>query len=76
MGDGVEASFPSTIVKYMMVASDNNKFQVEMWRGNTKNAASIPVTITGTAGKLPQANRLLILLRVKISQLSPLHTMI
>lgn len=51
LGDGVEASFPSTIVKYMMVASDNNKFQVEMWRGNTKNAASIPVTITGTAGK-------------------------
>lgn len=51
LGDGVEASFPSTLVKYLMVASDNNQFQVEMWRGNTKNAASVPVTITGTAGK-------------------------
>ncbi|MDD2491590.1 MAG: hypothetical protein PHV12_05295 [Bacteroidales bacterium] len=51
LGDGAEASFPSTIVKFLMVASDNNQFQVEMWRGNTKSAASIPVTITGTAGK-------------------------
>lgn len=50
LGDGVEASFPSTIVKFMMVAADNNKFEVEMWRGNTKSAVSVPVTITGTEG--------------------------
>jgi len=44
--DKVEASFPSTIVSYQMVAADGNKIVVEMWRGNTKGAASVPVTIT------------------------------
>lgn len=42
----VEASFPSTIVNYQMVAEDGNKIVVELWRGNTKGAASVPVTIT------------------------------
>lgn len=46
MTDKVEASFPSTIVSYQMVAEDGNKIVVEMWRGNTKGAATVPVTIT------------------------------
>lgn len=44
--DKVEASFPSTIVNYQMTVEDGNKIVVEMWRGNTKGAASVPVTIT------------------------------
>lgn len=44
--DKVEASFPSTVVNYQMVAEDGNKIVVEMWRGNTKGAATVPVTIT------------------------------
>lgn len=47
-GDGgVEASFPSTILKLSMVAEDNNQFTVELWRGNISGVASVPVTITG-----------------------------
>lgn len=44
--DTAEASFPSTIVNYQMVAEDGNKIVVELWRGNTKGAVSVPVTIT------------------------------
>lgn len=44
--DKVEASFPSTLVSYQMVVEDGNKIVVEMWRGNTKGAVSVPVTIT------------------------------
>jgi hypothetical protein len=44
-GDRVEASFPSTVLRLSMVAADNNQIQVEMWRGNAKEAASVPVTI-------------------------------
>lgn len=50
LGDKVEASFPSTIVSYQMVAADGNKIMVEMWRGNTKGAATVPVTITDKTG--------------------------
>lgn len=44
--DKVEASFPSTVVNYQMIAEDGNKIVVEMWRGNTKGAATVPVTVT------------------------------
>ena len=46
-GSRVEASFPSNIVRYSMTPEDNNQFTVEMWRGNTNSAVSVPVTITG-----------------------------
>lgn len=48
--DKAEASFPSTILNLEMVADDGNKIVVEMWRGNTKGAASVPVTITNNTG--------------------------
>ena len=44
--DKVEASFPSKIVNYQMIKEDGNKIVVEMWRGNIKGAATVPVTIT------------------------------
>ncbi|PKP40763.1 MAG: hypothetical protein CVT93_10600 [Bacteroidetes bacterium HGW-Bacteroidetes-10] len=50
-GDRVEASFPSGIMTVDMIAADNGEFQVEMWRGNTKGAVSVPVTITGNGTK-------------------------
>ncbi len=50
MGDKLEVSFPSSIVNFSMLASDGNKIQIEMWRGNTKGAASVPVTITNNTG--------------------------
>lgn len=50
LGDSVEASFPSTMVNYLMTAEDGNKIQLEMWRGNTKGVASVPVTITDKTG--------------------------
>lgn len=43
----VEASFPSTLVNFALVSEDNGQITIEMWRGNSKSAASIPVTITG-----------------------------
>lgn len=44
-------SFPSESAKFTMVAEDGNKITVEMWRGNTKGAASIAVDIEdGTDG--------------------------
>lgn len=46
LSDKPEASFPSTLVGYKMEATDGNQITVEMWRGNTKGAASVPVTIT------------------------------
>lgn len=48
--DKIEASFPSTIVNYQMVAEDGNKIVVEMWRGNTRGAASVPVTVSDETG--------------------------
>ncbi len=56
--DKIEASFPSTVVNYSMLASDGNKIQLEMWRGNTKGSASVPVTITNNTGGVfsPQKN--------------------
>jgi len=38
-------SFPSNKAIFDMVAEDGNKITVDLWRGNTKGAASIPVTI-------------------------------
>lgn len=49
-GDRVEATFPSTVLNLFMVAEDGNQIQVEMWRGNTKGAISIPVTIVNSTG--------------------------
>ncbi len=46
MTDKVEASFPSSRVSYSMAAEDGNKITVEMWRGNTKGAVSVPVEIS------------------------------
>ncbi len=43
--DSAEASFPSTIVNFQMVPEDGNEIVVEMWRGNTRGAVSVPVTI-------------------------------
>lgn len=58
LSDKVEASFPSTIANYQMVAADGNKIVIEMWRGNTNGAASVPVTITGTEGMFtPEKNQ-------------------
>ncbi len=49
--DSAEASFPSTIVNFQMVPEDGNEIVVEMWRGNTRGAVSVPVTIDdGTGG--------------------------
>lgn len=48
--DKVEATFPSTVVSYQMVAEDGNKIVVEMWRGNTRGAATVPVTVTDKTG--------------------------
>ena len=48
--DRIEASFPSTVVNYQMIAEDGNKIVVEMWRGNTRGAASVPVTVTDKTG--------------------------
>ena len=51
MSDGAEASFPSTIINFQMTSEDGNKIVVEMWRGNTAGAVSVPVTIEdGTNG--------------------------
>ena len=44
--DKVEASFPSKSVNYQMIKEDGNKIVVEMWRGNTKGAVIVPVTVT------------------------------
>ena len=38
-------SFPSKAAKFDMLASDGNKITVELWRGNTKGAASVAVDI-------------------------------
>lgn len=46
----IEASFPSSLIQISMLAADGNQFQVPMWRGNTKGAASVSVTITDASG--------------------------
>jgi hypothetical protein len=38
-------SFPSSDAIFDMLAEDGNKITVDLWRGNTKGAASVPVTI-------------------------------
>ena len=43
-------SFPSDAAIFEMVASDGNKITVDLWRGNTKGAASIPVEIDDQTG--------------------------
>ena len=43
-------SFPAETAIFDMVASDGNKISIELWRGNTKGSATVPVTITGGEG--------------------------
>lgn len=44
-------SFPSDVLSIVMTEADGNKITVQLNRGNTKGAVSIPVTITdGTGG--------------------------
>ena len=43
-------SFPSDAAIFEMVASDGNKVTVDLWRGNTQGAVSIPVTIDDETG--------------------------
>jgi hypothetical protein len=55
---GAEVSFPSNLLRVAMVAADNNQFEIELWRGNTKGAVSVPVTISGaTTIFTPQKNQ-------------------
>jgi len=49
--DNACVSFPTNKAVFSMLASDGNKITVELWRGNTNGAISIPVTISdGTGG--------------------------
>lgn len=43
-----ELTFPAAATKISLLKEDNNTFQVELWRGNTKGALSVPVVITGS----------------------------
>ena len=43
-------SFPSNAAVFEMIASDGNKVTVDLWRGNTQGAVSIPVTIEDKTG--------------------------
>ena len=43
-------SFPSDAAIFEMVASDGNKVTVDLWRGNTSGAVSIPVKIEDQTG--------------------------
>ena len=43
-------SFPSNAAIFEMIASDGNKVTVDLWRGNTQGAVSIPVTIEDKTG--------------------------
>jgi hypothetical protein len=43
-------SFPSDAAVFEMVTEDGNKITVDLWRGNTKGAASIPVTVEDQTG--------------------------
>ena len=43
-------SFPASTAIFEMVAADGNKFTIELWRGNTKGSATVPVTISGGEG--------------------------
>ena len=43
-------SFPSDEAIFDMIAEDGNKITVDLWRGNTKGAASIPVNIDNQTG--------------------------
>ncbi len=44
----VDAAFRSTILVYSLSQADNGKINVLINRGNTKEAASVPITISGT----------------------------
>ena len=43
-------SFPNDKAIFEMLASDGNKVTVELWRGNTKGAASVAVDIEDHTG--------------------------
>ncbi|GAB1472941.1 hypothetical protein MASR2M69_03820 [Bacteroidota bacterium] len=44
----VDASFRSTLLVYGLSQADNGKVNVLINRGNTKDAATVPITISGT----------------------------
>jgi hypothetical protein len=44
----VDAAFRSTLLVYGLSQADNGKINVLINRGNTKDAASVPITISGT----------------------------
>ena len=48
--DSALISFPSNAAVFEMLASDGNKVTVDLWRGNTKGAVSIPVKIEDQTG--------------------------
>ena len=43
-------SFPSDEAKFVMVAEDGNKITVDLWRGNTKGAASVAFDVDDKTG--------------------------
>lgn len=45
----VGAAFASPVLVYNLSATDNNVIKVLVYRGNTKAAASVPVTLTSTS---------------------------
>ena len=48
--DSALVSFPAEEALFDMVAEDGNKVTVDLWRGNTKGAVSIPVTVDNQTG--------------------------
>lgn len=48
--DNACVSFPADQAIFSMLSSDGNKITVELWRGNTDGAISIPVTINDNTG--------------------------
>lgn len=50
-------SFPAATALFEMVPADGNKISIELWRGNTKGSASVPVTISGGEGTFTPAKK-------------------
>ncbi len=44
----VDAAFSSSVAVYDLKQSDNGQIKVLMYRGNTKGAATVPISISGT----------------------------
>lgn len=48
--DSALVSFPTDVAIFEMLAEDGNKITVDLWRGNTKGAVSIPYEIVDKTG--------------------------